>query len=530
MKELSAINLNEESGNIISQRTKDYLSKIKISAKSLLMILNDSLDVSNENTETPKTQQNTDNSADSSEKPFFDGEILVCEDNNFDKDVICDHLAKAGQIKVTIANNGKAGVDLVKERIETGHKSFDLIFMDINMPEMDGIEAAKKILEMGSRVPIIALTANTKPDDKKTYFASGMVDCLPKPFSAHELWSCLLKYLNPVNMSAINDDKTEIQAYDNKNACCNQARNGASMSTNQKILIVDDEKMNIMSLAQFLKPNYDIIVATDGVTALEAAVKHIPDIILLDILMPDMSGFEVLIKLKDAAETMNIPVIFITGLNNAADEEKGLSLGAVDYITKPFNQTIVKARIKAQLKMAHYIKTIEKLCMMDALTGLPNRRGFDTRIEAEWGRAFREKKPLGLIMLDIDNFKSYNDTYGHPQGDNLLQAIAEILNKTLNRSSDIAVRWGGEEFCILLPDTDLTGTYNIAEQIRINVMEAAFTCPTERSTNMTVSLGACSKIPGENDSMADYISEVDKLLYNAKEKGKNITCTVEEIK
>ncbi|MCL2230731.1 MAG: diguanylate cyclase [Treponema sp.] len=302
------------------------------------------------------------------------------------------------------------------------------------------------------------------------------------------------------------------------------------MSTNQKILIVDDEKMNIMSLAQFLKPHYDIIVATDGVTALEAAVKHIPDIILLDILMPDMSGFEVLIKLKNAAETMNIPVIFITGLNNATDEEKGLSLGAVDYITKPFNQTIVKARIKAQLKMAHYIKTIEKLCMLDALTGLPNRRGFDTRIEAEWGRAFREKKPLGLIMLDIDNFKIYNDTYGHPQGDNLLQAIAEILNRTLNRSCDIAVRWGGEEFCILLPDTDLTGTYNIAEQIRTNVMETAVTCPTGKSPNLTVSLGACSKIPGENDLVTDYISEVDKLMYAAKKRGKNNTCTPEDNK
>jgi len=297
------------------------------------------------------------------------------------------------------------------------------------------------------------------------------------------------------------------------------------MSVNQKILIVDDEKMNIMALAQFLKPGYDIIVATDGATALEAASKHIPDIILLDILMPDMSGYEVLIQLKNSTDTMNIPVIFITGLNNVSDEEKGLSLGAVDYITKPFNQTIVKARIKAQLNMAHYIKTIEKLCMMDALTGLPNRRGFDSRIDVEWGRAFREKKPLGLIMLDIDNFKSFNDTFGHPQGDSLLQSIAEILSKTLNRSSDVAVRWGGEEFCVLLPDTDLTGTFNIAEQIRTNVMNFKITGPAESYSSVTVSLGACSKIPGEGDTAADYLSEADKLLYTAKKNGKNMTCT-----
>ncbi|MCL2765618.1 MAG: diguanylate cyclase [Treponema sp.] len=298
------------------------------------------------------------------------------------------------------------------------------------------------------------------------------------------------------------------------------------MSDVKKILIVDDEKINIMALAQFLKPKYDIIIATDGASALEAAAKHLPDIILLDIIMPDMNGYEVLIKLKDSSNTMAIPIIFLTGLNNAEDEEKGLSLGAVDYITKPFNQTIVKARIGTHLKMADYIKTIEKLCMLDALTGLPNRRGFDIRVEAEWGRAFREKKSLGLIMMDLDNFKKYNDTYGHPQGDVLLQTIAEILNNTLQRASDVAVRWGGEEFCVLLPDTDIKGTYNIAEQIRINVMKTNIQISNEKGTTVTISLGAHSKIPGTNDLIADYISEVDQLLYTAKKNGKNMTCTL----
>jgi len=302
------------------------------------------------------------------------------------------------------------------------------------------------------------------------------------------------------------------------------------MDSHKKILIIDDEKMNIMALAHFLKPKYEIIVATDGISGLEAAEKHIPDIILLDIIMPDMSGFEVLIKLKDSTATMNIPVIFLTGLNNVADEEKGLSLGAVDYMTKPFNQTIVKARIKTHLNMADYVRTIEKLCMRDALTGLPNRRGFDTWMEAEWGRAHREKKPLGLIMFDIDNFKNYNDTYGHPQGDTLLQTIAEIVNKTLNRSSDIAVRWGGEEFCVLLPDTSIRGAVKVAEQIRINIMDTNIPCASGVNTSVTVSLGACSKIPNENDSIVDYIEEVDKLLYIAKKNGKNMTCSQEDLR
>jgi len=307
----------------------------------------------------------------------------------------------------------------------------------------------------------------------------------------------------------------------------------------KKVLIVDDEKMNILALAHFLKPQYEIIIASDGTSALEEAEKNMPDIILLDIIMPDMSGFDVLVKLKDSARTMNIPVIFLTGLDSAEDEEKGLLLGAVDYITKPFNKSIVKARINTQLKMSNYIHTIEKLCMLDALTELSNRRGFDMRFEAEWGRAFREKKPLGIIMLDIDDFKKYNDTFGHPQGDVLIQSISDVLKGTVNRSSDFAARWGGEEFLALLPDTDISGTIKKAEQLRKKTTEIKLQNGglklTEGDENagtqnwnkpfVTISLGACSKIPVEGDNPADFLNEVDKLLYTAKKNGKNQVCS-----
>jgi len=296
----------------------------------------------------------------------------------------------------------------------------------------------------------------------------------------------------------------------------------------KKILIVDDEKMNIIALSYFLKQQYQIIVAIDGASALEAAEKHVPDIILLDVLMPDMNGFEVLVKLKNSATTMHIPVIFITGLSGAGDEARGLSLGAVDYITKPFNKSIVKARIKTHLKMSEYVHTIEKLCMLDSLTGLPNRRGYDTRMTAEWGRAHREKRPLGLIMLDIDKFKTYNDTYGHPQGDLLLLAIAEVLTKTLKRPADFSARWGGEEFIVLLPDTDIGGTYKIAEQLRVNIRNTLVPCADGTNTSATVSLGAISTIPGDNDSVTGFFAEADKLLYNAKKAGRDRVCCAQD--
>jgi len=296
---------------------------------------------------------------------------------------------------------------------------------------------------------------------------------------------------------------------------------------NKKLLIVDDEKMNIINLAQYLKTNYDILVAADGASALEIAEKQLPDLILLDIVMPDMNGFEVLTRLKNSPTTINIPVIFITGLDSAEDEEKGISLGAVDYITKPFHKSVVKARIDTHLKMSDYIHMIEKLCMMDALTGLPNRRGFDSRINIEWGRAHREQTLLGLIVIDIDSFKNYNDTYGHQQGDVLLKAVADVIKNTLNRVSDFASRWGGEEFFVLLPDTDAKGTYNIAEQIRVNIKNTKVKFSNGIDTSVTVSIGVASMVPRDIDSVENFIEHADKLLYIAKKNGKDQVCAGE---
>jgi diguanylate cyclase (GGDEF)-like protein len=295
------------------------------------------------------------------------------------------------------------------------------------------------------------------------------------------------------------------------------------MSGVKKILVVDDEKMNIIALAHFLKPQYEIIVAVDGASALDAAEKHMPDIILLDIIMPDMSGFEVLIKLKDCEATKDIPVIFITGLNSAKDEEKGLSLGAVDYITKPFNKLIVKSKVRTHLRMYEYIRIIDKLCMMDALTGLPNRQGFETRMNAEWERAGKEKKPLGLVMLDIDKFKIYNDTYGHSQGDNLLQAIAGVFGKIPGRA-DFAARYGGEKFTCLLPGTGPDEAMSAAEQIWKDINEAVIQCAEGTDASATVSLAVISKIPAGGDSTADFFAEANKLLHTAKENGGNRIC------
>jgi len=287
------------------------------------------------------------------------------------------------------------------------------------------------------------------------------------------------------------------------------------------ILITDDEKSNLDILGSILSPTYNLLISRNGPRALELAKEHRPDLILLDVLMPGMSGFEVITKLQESEATSRIPVIFITGLTSAHDEEKGFFLGAVDYIAKPFNKAIVKARVNTHIRIVDQMRIIERIGMIDPLTRIPNRRGFEDRLGAEWNRAMREKKPMGILVIDIDNFKIYNDTYGHQQGDAALVAFAELASKALLRTTDYAARWGGEEFVVLLPGSDMDGAEEVAERVRESTEAAIVRTESGDETRMTVSVGLNSAVPGADDSVDEYIRAADQALYQAKEQGRN---------
>lgn len=300
-----------------------------------------------------------------------------------------------------------------------------------------------------------------------------------------------------------------------------------------KVLIVDDERSNLEVLSRILKPgcvdsvhsNYTLSVAKSGQTALAKATSDKPDLILLDIIMPDMSGYEVLSILQESEDTRSIPVIIITGLSSVKEEEKGFAMGAVDYITKPFHSSIVRARVKTQLRIIEQMRTIERLGLIDVLTNITNRRGFDNQITMEWGRAIREKSSISLLMIDIDRFKEFNDTYGHQQGDVILKAVAKILESTLKRPTDFIARWGGEEFAVLLPDAEIDGALKVAESIRENIEAAIFpSICGQTSLNVTVSIGAASMDPVIDSEISDFVGRADKALYAAKEAGRNRVC------
>jgi len=291
------------------------------------------------------------------------------------------------------------------------------------------------------------------------------------------------------------------------------------------VLIVDDEKSNIIALTHILSSEYTIYFAKNGTDAIELAEKFLPDVILLDILMPGMDGYDVISRLKKGNKTNEIPVIFITGLTGVEEEEKGLSLGAVDYISKPFSPAIVKLRVRSQMQMLNQIRLIKYLSMMDQLTDLPNRRNFDSRLRLEWEHAIRNGVYISLLMIDIDFFKNYNDKYGHQQGDIALKAIANIFKQTLKRSVDFAARWGGEEFVILLPNTNLNGALGIAEITRAKAVEMDIVCTGGNTTRLTLSIGVNTVKPEQGSSLDGFISGADKALYVAKENGRNQVCS-----
>lgn len=296
------------------------------------------------------------------------------------------------------------------------------------------------------------------------------------------------------------------------------------MAENKKdftILITDDEKLNVNILGEILSPMYNLLISRSGARAIDLAKEHRPDLILLDVIMPEMTGFDAIKILKESEITNNIPVIFITGLTDAKDEEMGLSLGAVDYIAKPFNKSIVKARVSTHLKIVEQMRTIEQLSLVDPLTRVSNRRGFENRLRAEWGSAIREQKPISILMMDIDKFKTYNDTYGHQQGDTALKSFAQASATSLSRSTDFIARWGGEEFIILLPNTNREGAAEVAERVRKNVEDTVILTENASVTKITVSIGINIMLPATGDTIENFIEAADQALYKAKESGRN---------
>ena len=290
------------------------------------------------------------------------------------------------------------------------------------------------------------------------------------------------------------------------------------------VLIVDDDLVSVRILQAALQQECEILCAPDGPAAIDIAMTSSPppDLILLDVVLPGMDGYQVCHALKSERRTQAIPIIFITAMVAEENETRGLDLGAVDYITKPFSIPIVRARVKTHLQLKRQRDILTELSMVDGLTGVANRRWFDQALEREWRRAERAASPLAAVVVDIDLFKPYNDHYGHPQGDECLRQVARALSQSVQRAADRVARYGGEEFAVILPDTSATGALRVATMMRQRV--AALGLRHERSTvadHVTVSVGAASVVPTHGWSPSGLFAAADGCLYQAKADGRN---------
>ena len=298
--------------------------------------------------------------------------------------------------------------------------------------------------------------------------------------------------------------------------------NNIESEARSRILIVDDEPVNLEVLAAVLEDQADIHFATSGQMAIDMLLKIEVDLILLDVLMPDMDGYEVCKTLKNDPQTANIPVIFVTGKTNQIDEAAGLKCGAIDYVTKPVNPLIVKVRVQNHLDLKKYRDKLESQSFIDGLTGISNRRYFDVKLQDEWKRCVREKSPLTIIMSDIDFFKPYNDHYGHVAGDVCLQKVASAMNSVILRPADYLARYGGEEFAIILSGSDGEGASHVVKNLQTVIR--ALKEPHSKSTVsdfVSMSFGVASMVPTVEVKPELLIQAADKYLYQAKTEGRD---------
>jgi diguanylate cyclase (GGDEF)-like protein len=295
------------------------------------------------------------------------------------------------------------------------------------------------------------------------------------------------------------------------------------------ILIVDDDTMYLDILRDLLQDTYVIHVAQTGPSAIMLAEEVRPDVILLDVVIPGMTGYEVFSALQENEATRHIPVIFISGLTDMEEQEKGYLLGAAEYVQKPCGKVVLHAKIETQLKIVEYSQIINQIGLLDPLTGLPLRRRFIYRLNEEWRRNCRTQTAISLLLIDIDNFRDFNQKYGYLLGDAALKQIGLVCKNSVHRPADTAATLGGGMFALLLPGTDDSGAAKIAQDVLLTAEDTEIIpLNSEKAAKLTVSIGIATLTPKKEDLQSngdkiidDFMSAALEKLQEAKASGKN---------
>lgn len=288
-----------------------------------------------------------------------------------------------------------------------------------------------------------------------------------------------------------------------------------------KILVIDDSSVQTGFLCSILKDSYEVTPYHTAEEGLEAAKQGSYSLILLDVVMPEMDGFMLLQKLKSMESTRHIPVILLTSLLDAQYEERGLLLGAVDYVTKPFNPIIIKARVNTHIQLYHYQMRFKEQAMIDELTGIANRRRYEIESASRWQEAIRFEIPFSICMFDIDKFKLYNDTFGHPAGDKVIASVARTAASHFHRNTDLFARYGGEEFVTMFLGSQDVSAFEFMKTVRQSIEDMHIPHNSPVSPWVTVSAGGITVIPRPGYKLDVYLKMADTMLYDAKRLGRN---------
>ena len=450
--------------------------------------------------------------------------ILVVDDDPVNTKLLTSML-QTEKYHVITAYNGKGGLE------KTYQEHPDLILLDIMMPDIDGYEVTRRLKNdpKTGHIPIMLVTALDGKEDKKRGLESGADEFLNKPINLSELRARVQSLLRLKVYQEQLNTRTQSQEFMLKPVGSDAPAEETILSPS--ILLVENDANEAQLFEQYLaQGTVRLKVVGDGEEALAFAESEPVDLILMDVLLPGIDGFQVIERLKKTSEHKNVQVVVVTSLDGRDDKIRGIDLGVDDYLIKPVNREELTARVKALLKKKAYMDRLSnqyesalQAAISDKMTGIYNHAYFKHFLNLEIKRSMRQKHPLALIMIDIDDFKKYNDTHGHVAGDKLLQWLAQILKKCV-REVDLSARYGGEEFAVVLPYADRKGAPIVAERIQEAIRTEPFEPAKAAITGKTtVSMGV-AYYPEDASSAEELVKMADSALYRAKKEGKNRIC------
>lgn len=451
--------------------------------------------------------------------------------------------------KILIVDDDPSNIKLLRAKLSTGHYEInsaingedalekaganppDLILLDIMMPGIDGLEVTKRLKNSPETndIPVILITALGEENYKEKGLEAGADDFLNKPINTVEIQARVRSLLR------LKEYKDQLKVH---GQCEKMLVSPSDLQRDKKpaedapslLLVEDDEKDAKLLLESLVELPCRILWVREGAEALQRVQEEVIDVVILDLLLPDVDGFEVCRRLKKRQETANIQILIVTSLQDLDSKIKGIELGADEYLVKPVNRYELNVRVSALMKKKAYLDKLTRnyenafsSAITDRLTGLYNRSYFDHFIDIELKRSSRQRSPLALVMIDIDDFKQYNDEFGHLEGDRILKDIGVKIKASI-RETDFGARYGGEEFVIVLPGTDQGAALKVSERIKEAVRDCVPENRGHETTNgLTVSIGIAA-FPSDGDSPKALIEAADRALYSAKGAGKDRIC------